>query len=102
MSTDTSIDIEIKGDTKTKLPNFWRVVFINDDYTPMDFVTHVLISLFSKSAEEANDIMLTVHTKGRAQVGLYPKEIAMQKCLEVRQVAEFNGHPLLSVAEEAE
>lgn len=97
-------DIITKSETKikTKLPNMWRVIFFNDDYTPMDFVTEVLIRMFNKTIDEAQQLMMTVHTKGRAQIAVFPKEIAIQKCLEVTRVAETSGHPLLAVAEEME
>lgn len=90
-----------KTHIKTKIPGLWRVVLHNDDYTPMDFVVAVLIQIFQKNINEARSIMLTVHIKGRAQVGLYTLEIAMQKVSEVMHVAEINGHPLLATSEES-
>jgi ATP-dependent Clp protease adaptor protein ClpS len=98
MTTDTITDTKVKQ--KLKFPNMWRVIFHNDDFTPMDFVVEVLIKLFNKTVDEATDLMLTVHLKGRAQIAIYTKEIAEQKCNEVRRVAEAHGHPLLATAEE--
>lgn len=90
-------------ETKTvmKTPSMWKVVLVNDDFTPMNFVTEVLILVFQKSFEEAMDLMLTVHNKGRANIALYTKEIAVMKVKQVRALAEANGHPLLCIAEEA-
>lgn len=86
---------------KLKTPSMWKIVLHNDDFTPMDFVTEVLIHVFHKTHEEATDIMLTVHHKGRAIVGLFTKEVAVTKTENVKLLAEANGHPLLCTAEEA-
>lgn len=84
-----------------KMPSMWKIVLHNDDFTPMDFVTRVLVDVFHKSAEEATQIMLTVHTAGKATVGLYTKEIALTKSGLVVKIAEQFNHPLLCTAEEA-
>jgi ATP-dependent Clp protease adaptor protein ClpS len=79
----------------------WKIILHNDDFTPMDFVTKVLMQVFHKSVEESTQIMLTVHSAGKATVGLYTKEIAITKSTQVRNIAEQFNHPLLCTAEEA-
>lgn len=96
-------DVETQKSTKTQLkpPSMWKVMILNDDFTPMDFVTAVLMKFFHKSHEEAVQIMLTVHHKGRGTVGLYTKDVAETKVMQVMGLAQANGHPLRASAEEA-
>lgn len=96
-----SVATQVQTKQVVKNPSLWKVVLHNDDFTPMDFVTLVLTDIFGKSRSEAEEIMLTVHHKGKANVGLYTKEIAITKIAQVRIVAEDRGHPLLATAEEA-
>ncbi len=70
------------------------MLLLNDDYTPMEFVVYVLQRFFSKDQERAVDIMLTVHNKGVAVVGVYPFEIAETKVTQVMDCARSNQHPL--------
>ena len=92
-------------DTKTKQAfrevRMWRVVMLNDDYTPFDFVIDVLTTLYAKSYEEAEAIAMNIHEKGRGVAGIYTKEIALQKSHDTIRVAKANNHPLKTVAEEA-
>ena len=78
-----------------KVPPLYKVLLLNDDYTPMDFVVEVLESFFSMNREVATKIMLTVHTEGRAVCGLYPRDIAETKAMQVNQYARDCQHPLL-------
>ncbi len=78
-----------------KEPPLYQVVMINDDYTPMEFVVEVLQTFFSKSREQATRIMLTVHTQGRAVCGVYTRDIAESKAMQVNRHARDNQHPLL-------
>ena len=84
-----------------KTPSMWKVILHNDDFTPMDFVTLILMDVFGKSREEAEQLMLMVHLQGKANVGLYTKEIAVTKAARVISLAEAYGHPLKATAEEA-
>lgn len=84
-----------------KTPSMWKVILHNDDFTPMDFVTMVLVDIFNKTHEEAEQLMLTVHHQGKANVGLFTKEVAVTKATQVRMVAEAHGHPLEATPEEA-
>lgn len=82
-------------------PSMYKVLLNNDDYTPMDFVVEVLMRFFRMDAEKANQLMLTVHYRGRAVCGLYTAEIAETKVMQVNEYARKNQHPLLCSMEEA-
>lgn len=79
---------------RVKQPPLYRVIILNDDYTPMEFVVEVLEVFFSMQREKAVQIMLTVHTKGSAVVGLFPRDIAETKAELVNSYARDNDHPL--------
>lgn len=79
---------------KTAKPKMYCVVFINDDFTPMDFVTEILQQIFGKSRAEAFTITLEVHHHGRGVAGIYTHELAEQKVYEAMETAKINGHPL--------
>lgn len=85
-----------------KHPPLHKVIMLNDDFTPMEFVIHVLELFFNMDAEKATQIMLTVHTKGAAVCGLYPKDIAETKAEYVMEYAKENQHPLLCQVDKAE
>ncbi|HWA17941.1 MAG TPA: ATP-dependent Clp protease adapter ClpS [Devosia sp.] len=84
---------------KTKRPNLYRVLLLNDDYTPMEFVVLVLQDVFNKPREEAMQIMLHVHQKGVGECGIYPYEVAETKVTRVMDTARKNQHPLQCVME---
>lgn len=84
---------------ETKKPRLFRVMLLNDDYTPMDFVVMVLMRYFHKSAEDAITIMLSVHHKGRGVAGVYPRDIAETKVHEVAEHARKEEFPLVVVME---
>lgn len=79
---------------KTKRPNLYKVLLLNDDYTPMDFVVQVLESIFGKNRNEAIDIMLQVHRRGVGVCGIYTFEVAETKVAQVIEIARRNEHPL--------
>ena len=83
-----------KTKPRTKRPNLYRVLLLNDDYTPMEFVVHVLERFFGKNHEEATQIMLHVHRKGVGICGVYPYEIAETKVTQVMDFARQHQHPL--------
>lgn len=85
--------------TKTKRPSLYRVLLLNDDYTPMEFVVLVLQDVFNKSREEAMKIMLHVHNQGVGECGIYPFEVAETKVTRVMDTARKNQHPLQCVME---
>lgn len=84
---------------KAKRPSLYRVLLLNDDYTPMEFVVLVLQDVFNKSREEAMRIMLHVHHKGVGECGVYPFEVAETKVTRVMDTARKNQHPLQCVME---
>jgi ATP-dependent Clp protease adaptor protein ClpS len=84
---------------RTKKPAMYKVVLLNDDYTPMEFVVIVLERFFGKSQEEATQIMLHVHRRGIGICGVYPYEIAETKVTQVIDLARENEHPLQCMLE---
>ncbi len=98
-STETSTATKTKP--KVKNPPMFKVILLNDDYTTMEFVVHVLQKFFQKSVEEATRIMLHVHHKGIGICGLYPHEIAETKVTLVNDYARKNEYPLQCTMEEA-
>ena len=87
---------------KLKRPPLYKVVLLNDDYTPMEFVVEVLEQFFALNREKATQIMLAVHTQGKGVCGIYPTDIAETKAMQVNQHARDNGHPLLCEVEPSE
>jgi ATP-dependent Clp protease adaptor protein ClpS len=85
--------------TRTKRPNLYRVLLLNDDYTPMEFVVHVLERFFNKSREDATRIMLHVHHNGVGECGVYTYEVAETKVTQVMDFARKHQHPLQCVME---
>ncbi len=92
-------DIELEERQKTEKPKRFKVIFHNDDYTTMVFVIDVLKRFFHKVDAEAFHIMLTVHKKGSAVAGIYPRDVAETKTTEVMRHARENGMPLLLTTE---
>lgn len=91
---DGDVDVITKTRQKTKRPSLYKVLLLNDDYTPMEFVVYVLERFFNIDHARAVDIMLTVHTRGVAVVGVYPFEVAETKVTQVMDCARSNQHPL--------
>ena len=86
---------------KIKQPPLYRVVLINDDYTPMEFVVDILETIFGMERTRATQVMLEVHTKGKGVCGVFNFEIAETKVAQVMGMAEQHQHPLLCVMEES-
>ena len=86
---------------KLKQPALYKVILLNDDYTPMEFVVLVLETFFSMSREQAVQVMLHVHTRGIGVCGVYSREIAETKVAQVNDFSQSNQHPLLCTLEEA-
>jgi ATP-dependent Clp protease adaptor protein ClpS len=84
---------------KLERPPMYKVIILNDDYTPMEFVVHILERFFGMNREKATQIMLMIHTRGSAVVGIFPRDIAETKSEMVNQYAQENHHPLLSKIE---
>lgn len=98
MSWDYSFDgstVLEKAPVRVRPPRKWKVVLYNDDFTPMDFVVEVLMRFFGHSQERATAIMWQVHNEGKGVCGVYPKEIAETKMMQVNRHSRAHGHPLL-------
>ena len=97
-----SSSVITKVKPKTKRPNLYRVLILNDDYTPMEFVVHVLERFFQKDAEAATKIMLHVHHHGIGECGVFTYEIAETKVTQVMDFARKHQHPLQCVMEKSD
>ncbi len=86
---------------KTKKPPMYKVVLLNDDYTPMEFVVHILENFFKMGREKATQIMLHVHTRGKGVCGVFTRDVAETKVAQVNDYSHMNNHPLLCAMEEA-
>ena len=85
---------------RLKEPPVYKVLILNDDYTPMDFVVHILERFFSMNSEKATQIMLHVHTRGMGVCGVYSRDVAETKVHIVNEYAREQHHPLLCTMEE--
>ena len=85
--------------TKVKKPSLYRVLLLNDDYTPMEFVIHVLERFFQKNEEQATQVMLHVHNSGVGECGVFTYEVAETKVTQVMDFARKHQHPLQCVME---
>ena len=93
-------ELELYDEVKIKHPKKYKVFLLNDDYTSMDFVVDVLMSIFHRTYEQAEQIMLDIHKKERGLCGVYTHEIAETKVMQVRRKAKDNGFPLKAIMEE--
>ena len=91
---DSETGVVTKTKTKTAKPPLYKVLLLNDDYTPMEFVVHVLERYFAIDHQTSIEIMMTVHKKGAAVVGVFSHDIAETKVTQVMNLARKNEHPL--------
>ena len=91
---EEDLGIALETRPETKRPPLYKVLILNDDYTPMEFVIMVLERFFGLTHQESFDLMLTVHKKGLAVVGVFSHEIAETKVTQVIDIAQRHGHPL--------
>lgn len=96
-----STALETQTTTKLKVPSLYKVIILNDDYTPMPFVIRVLVEIFGKSSAEALELAQAVHEQGRGIAGTYTKEVAEQKVYETNSAATQYKHPLKTISEVA-
>jgi ATP-dependent Clp protease adaptor protein ClpS len=99
---DGEFSVILETRPKTKRPPLYKVMLLNDDYTPMEFVVHVLERFFGLNHAQAFEIMLTVHKKGLAVVGVFSHEIAETKVAQVMDFARRHQHPLQCTMEKEE
>lgn len=96
----TQKKLELDGELLVKEPEQYKVILLNDDYTSMDFVVEVLMSIFHKTYKQAEQIMLDVHRKDRGVCGIYTYEVAETKIMQVSRLAREHGYPLKATMEE--
>ena len=97
-TTDVKLDEKIK--LKVQEPHRWKVIFLNDEHTPMEFVISVLTEIFKHSQETAKNVTMQIHTEGSGIAGVYSFEIAEAKAVEATNLARTNSHPLQIKLEE--
>lgn len=100
MTTDTNIVLEKKTKSKFAEPKQWKVILLNDDFTPMELVVVILTDIFHHQESVAKEIMLKIHTEGSGVAGVFPFEIAEVKSIEATNTARSNGFPLQVKLEE--
>ena len=103
MTEQGNANVQASTSTQTTIsePSLYHVYLLNDDYTPMDFVTEILKTIFRKSPEDAEAVMLKIHEEGEGVAGTYAHEIAEQKAIETTAQARSQGHPLNCTIEKA-
>ena len=101
VGNDESVVLERRAQ-RTKPPQMFQVVLLNDDFTPMEFVVHVIQEFFSKDRETATQIMLKIHLEGKGICGVYTRDVAGTKVDQVLQAARAAGHPLQCLSEPVE
>ena len=91
-------DVKVKTSPKVGVtsfePSMWKVIFHNDEITPMQFVTQCLIEIFNKTEDQAVNLVKSIHEKGKGVAGVYPYDIAETKSIEATEVARSNNYPL--------
>ena len=98
---DSDTQVITRSKPQTKKPTPYKVLLLNDDYTPMEFVVYVLENVFNKGSDDAYTIMMHVHTKGVGVCGVYTFEVAETKMTQVMDLAKENAHPLQCTIEPA-
>lgn len=99
-NNDSTTGIDLLDEVETEEPSLYKVLLLNDDYTPMDFVVYVLKTFFKHDDKSAEKIMLDVHKLGSGVAGVYTFEVAETKALQVNQFAKSNKYPLKCIVEE--
>lgn len=98
----TELEHSVETEQQTLKAPLYRVVMINDDYTPMDFVVHVLMGVFAMSQTDAETVMIQIHQQGRGVCGVFNMEVAEAKVHKVEMASLKYGHPLLCIMEKDE
>lgn len=96
----TEGETSIQTIPRVQTPKMYKVILLNDDYTPMEFVVLILRRFFGKTEDEATKVMLEVHKKGSGVAGVFTLEVAEMKVMQVNQFSQMNEHPLKSTLEE--
>ncbi len=96
---DIEGDLLTQEKIKVKKPDMYRIVLLNDDYTPRDFVVWIIVRVFYKNQEESTRIMLEAHTAGKSAIGVYTYDVATTKVMQVDKLAKQHEHPLKCILE---
>ena len=102
MSTKTVITPRTKLKPKTERPKLWKVILLNDDYTPREFVVQVLKAVFRMNEDEAYRVMMTAHRRGACVIAVYTKDVADTKAKEATELGKSKGYPLFFTTEPEE
>jgi ATP-dependent Clp protease adaptor protein ClpS len=102
MSQQTVLKPRTKVKPKTERPKLWKVILLNDDFTPREFVVQVLKAVFRMNAEEAYQVMMTAHRKGACVIAVFTKDVADTKAKEATELGKQNGYPLYFTTEPEE
>ena len=102
MSRQTVLKPRTKVKPKTERPKLWKVILLNDDFTPREFVVQVLKAVFRMNAEQAYQVMMTAHRKGACVIAVFTKDVADTKAKEATELGKQNGYPLYFTTEPEE
>ncbi|MGE4251589.1 MAG: ATP-dependent Clp protease adapter ClpS [Parvibaculaceae bacterium] len=102
MSPQTSVTPRTRTKAKAERPKLWKVILLNDDYTPREFVVAVLKSVFRMSADRAYSVMMTAHKKGACVIAVFTKDVAETKAKEATELGRGKGYPLFFTTEPEE
>lgn len=102
MSNNTVVKPRTKAKTKTERPKLYKVILLNDDYTPREFVVMVLAAVFRMNKEHAYQVMMTAHTKGSCVIAIYTRDVAETKAKEATELGKQKGYPLFFTTEPEE
>ena len=99
MSQQTVVKPRTKSKTKTERPKLWKVILLNDDYTPREFVVEVLKAVFRMNETQAYNVMMTAHQKGACVIAVYTRDVAETKAKEATELGKSKGYPLFFTTE---
>jgi ATP-dependent Clp protease adaptor protein ClpS len=102
MSRQTVLKPRTEVKPKTERPKLWKVILLNDDFTPREFVVQVLKAVFRMNAEQAYQVMMTAHRKGACVIAVFTKDVADTKAKEATELGKQNGYPLYFTTEPEE
>ena len=102
MSNNTTVKPKTKVKTKVERPKLWKVILLNDDYTPREFVVQVLKAVFRMNEDEAYNVMMTAHRRGACVIAVYTKDVADTKAKEATELGKSQGYPLYFTTEPEE
>ncbi len=102
MSNDITVKPKTKVKTKTQRPKLWKVILLNDDYTPREFVVVVLKAVFRMNEDQAYNVMMTAHQRGACVIAVYTKDVADTKAKEATELGKSKGYPLFFTTEPEE